>query len=177
MPRPARVGILVHFSSSTSLSMQPDRKMLTGTVREALALGADGVSLHINIGREGRAGDAGAAWSYGRPVPQVERAAACNDVSPWREHQKPGTIPEIVGHVARIGAECGADIVKTLYPGDADAFAKIVKSTPVPIVIAGRAQGKDRPGRAPDDRGCHGGGRKGDHVRQKRLWHTGSPQR
>ena len=28
----------------------PNRKMLTGTVKEAVALGADGVSLHINIG-------------------------------------------------------------------------------------------------------------------------------
>ena len=50
MPKPSRVGILVHFSSSTSLSLSPNRKMLTGTVKEAVALGADGVSLHINIG-------------------------------------------------------------------------------------------------------------------------------
>ena len=47
MPKPTRVGVLVHFSSSTSLSMSPNRKMLTGTVKEAVALGADGVSLHM----------------------------------------------------------------------------------------------------------------------------------
>ena len=50
MPKPTRIGILVHFSSSTSLSSQPNRKVLTGTVEEAVRLGADGVSLHINIG-------------------------------------------------------------------------------------------------------------------------------
>ena len=44
--------------------------------------------------------------------------------------------------IARIGAECGADIVKTLYTGDIDSFAKIVKSTPVPIVIAGGPKAK-----------------------------------
>ena len=50
LPRPPKVGILAHFSSSTSLSTAPNRKMLTGSVKEALRLGADGVSLHINIG-------------------------------------------------------------------------------------------------------------------------------
>jgi len=50
LPKPTKVGILVHFSSSTSLSLTPNRKMLTGTVKEAVAMGADGVSLHINIG-------------------------------------------------------------------------------------------------------------------------------
>ena len=50
LPKPPKIGILVHFSSSTSLSLSPNRKMLTGTVKEAVALGADGVSLHINIG-------------------------------------------------------------------------------------------------------------------------------
>jgi fructose-bisphosphate aldolase/2-amino-3,7-dideoxy-D-threo-hept-6-ulosonate synthase len=43
LPKPTRVGILVHFSSSTSLSLAPNRKMLTGTVKEAVAMGADGV--------------------------------------------------------------------------------------------------------------------------------------
>ena len=36
----------------------------------------------------------------------------------------------------------GADIVKTFYTGDIDSFAKIVKSTPVPIVIAGGPKAK-----------------------------------
>ena len=44
--------------------------------------------------------------------------------------------------VARIGAECGADIVKTLYTGDIDSFAKVVKSVPVPVVIAGGPKAK-----------------------------------
>ena len=50
LPRPTKIGILAHFSSSTSLSTAPNRKMLTGSAKEAIRLGADGVSLHINIG-------------------------------------------------------------------------------------------------------------------------------
>ena len=141
LPRPTRVGILVHFSSSTSLSISPNRKMLTGTVKEALRLGADGVSLHINIG--------------GKEEPEMLEqlgmtAEQCHQwnmpllamMYPRGENVKDPHDPEIVGHVARIGAECGADIVKTVYTGDIDSFSKIVKSTPVPIVIAGGPKAK-----------------------------------
>ena len=50
LPKPTKIGLLVHFSSSTSLSTAPNRTMLTGSVKEAIRLGADGISLHINIG-------------------------------------------------------------------------------------------------------------------------------
>lgn len=136
LPKPTKIGVLVHFSSSTSLSMSPNRKMLTGTVEEAVRLGADGVSLHINIGGKeepemleqlGMTADQCHKWD----MPLLAM------MYPRGENIKDPHDSEIVGHVARIGAECGADIVKTLYTGDVDSFAKIVKSTPVPIVIAG----------------------------------------
>ena len=137
LPQPVpRIGILVHFSSSTSLSTAPNRKMLTGTVEEALALGADGVSLHINIG--------------GKEEPEMLEhlgmtAAACHRwnmpllamMYPRGENVKDPHDPQTVAHAARIGAECGADIVKTVYTGDPDTFSEIVRGTPVPVVIAG----------------------------------------
>jgi len=42
-----------------------------------------------------------------------------------------------VAHAARVGAELGADIVKTSYTGDPDSFGRVVESCPVPVVIAG----------------------------------------
>ncbi|KAF6242595.1 fructose-bisphosphate aldolase [Nitrosopumilus sp. b1] len=141
LPKPTKIGLLVHFSSSTSLSLSPNRKMLTGTVEEAIRLGADGVSLHINIG--------------GAEEPEMleQLGMTAEECHKWNmpllammyprgENVKNPHDPEIVAHVARIGAECGADIVKTVYTGDVDSFAKIVKSTPVPIVIAGGPKAK-----------------------------------
>jgi len=141
LPRPTRIGVLVHFSASTSFSMSPNRKMLTGSVEEALRLGADGVSLHINVG--------------GKEEPEMleQLGKIAEDCHQWNmpllammyprgENVKNPHDPEIVGHVSRIGAELGADIVKTLYTGDIDSFSKIVKSTPVPIVIAGGPKAK-----------------------------------
>jgi fructose-bisphosphate aldolase/2-amino-3,7-dideoxy-D-threo-hept-6-ulosonate synthase len=45
--------------------------------------------------------------------------------------------PEIVAHTVRIGAEAGADIIKSVYTGDISSFKRVTKSCPVPIVIAG----------------------------------------
>jgi len=44
---------------------------------------------------------------------------------------------ENVRKVARIGAELGADIVKTNYTGSIDSFKEVVEGCPVPLIIAG----------------------------------------
>jgi fructose-bisphosphate aldolase/2-amino-3,7-dideoxy-D-threo-hept-6-ulosonate synthase len=44
---------------------------------------------------------------------------------------------EVVSLAARVGAEIGADLIKTHYTGTEDTFKEVVKSCPVPIVIAG----------------------------------------
>ena len=56
---------------------------------------------------------------------------------PRGENVKNPYDPEIVAHVARIGAEAGADIVKTVYTGDVESFRRVITSCPVPVVIAG----------------------------------------
>jgi fructose-bisphosphate aldolase/2-amino-3,7-dideoxy-D-threo-hept-6-ulosonate synthase len=51
-----------------------------------------------------------------------------------------------IAHAARIGFEMGADIIKTNYCGDIEAFRHVVASSPVPIVVAGgpkKAEGED----------------------------------
>jgi class I fructose-bisphosphate aldolase len=49
---------------------------------------------------------------------------------------------EYVSHAARIGAELGADVVKTVYTGDVESFHKVVQGCPVPVVLAGGARMK-----------------------------------
>ena len=46
------IGLIVHLSASTSLSPDPNAKVLVTTVQEALKLGADAVSIHVNIGAD-----------------------------------------------------------------------------------------------------------------------------
>ena len=44
---------------------------------------------------------------------------------------------DAVKHAARIGAELGADIIKTNYTGSPDTFKEVVNGCPVPVVMAG----------------------------------------
>src|ERR687888_16342 len=136
MPRPPDIGLIAHFSGSTSLGPAPNRKMLMGSVEEAIRLGADAVSVHINIGAKeepemlyklGLISDKCDEWS----MPLVAM------MYPRGENIKNQYDPETVAHTARIGAEAGADIVKSVYTGSVNSFRKVIRSCPVPIVIAG----------------------------------------
>lgn len=132
-------GCIVHLSAGTCLSPFPNVKRLVTTVEEAIRLGADAVSAHVNLGDETEGqmlSDLGAvaasASEWGMPLlamvyargPKVEDEYA----------------PDIVAHCARVGAELGADVVKVNYPGSPESFAHVVECACVPVVIAGGAK-------------------------------------
>ncbi len=130
------MGLIVHLSASTSLNPDTDDKRLVGTVAEGARLGADAISVHVNVGADtesrmvedlGRV--AGACEEHGLPLLAMmyPRGPGIDD-------------PHAVGnvkHVARLGAELGADLVKCPYTGDAESFAEVVDTCPVPVVISG----------------------------------------
>lgn len=130
------VGLIVHLSSSTSLSPFPNAKTLTATVEDAVKHGADGVSVHVNLGDEaegamladlGRVAAKAAEW--GMPLLAMMYA---------RGSRIPNSFdPEVVAHCARVAVELGADVVKVPYTGDMDSFAHVAESCCVPVVIAG----------------------------------------
>ena len=129
-------GCIVHLSAGTSLSPFPNVKRLVTTVEEALRLGADGVSVHVNLGDETEGqmlSDLGMvaakATEWGMPLLAMiyARGPKVGD-----EYD-----PTIVAHCARVGAELGADVVKVNYTGDPESFAHVVECAGVPVVIAG----------------------------------------
>lgn len=130
------VGLIVHLSAGTMHSPFPNTKTLVGTVEEAIRVGADAVSVHVNLGDEtesqmlhdfGKVGNAANNWGlpllamiYGRG-PKIKNSFD----------------PEVVAHCARAGVELGADVVKVNYTGDMESFQHAVDSCCVPVVIAG----------------------------------------
>jgi len=133
------VGLIIHLSGGTSMSPDPNAKELVCTVEEAIKLGADAVSVHINLGAEtdremlGQLGYVSSqcqewqipliAMMYTRG-PKIKNEYDVNNIK----------------HAARVGAELGADIVKVVYTGSVDSFRKVVDGCPVPVVIAGGAK-------------------------------------
>ena len=131
------IGLILHLSGATSLSPDPNRKVLVCSVERALKMGADGVSIHINIGADEEPEmlkDASIvvekSREWGVPLlammyPRGKKISDEND-------------PEVVNIAVRAGVELGADIVKTNYTGDIDSFKEIVNGVShIPIIIAG----------------------------------------
>ena len=133
------VGLIIHLSGGTALSPDPNAKELVCTVEEAIKLGADAVSVHINLGAET---DKEMLWQLG------QISERCLDWQMPLVAMMYTRGPEItdeydvnnVKHAARVGAELGADIVKVVYTGSVESFAEVVKGCPVPVVIAGGAK-------------------------------------
>lgn len=136
-----QTGIIIHLSASTNLGLTPNRKILTTNVKEAVRLGGDAVSVHINVGGKDEPEMleqlgivSGECDRWGMPCIAMMYPRGENIPN---EHD-----PEKVAHAARVGAELGADIVKTVYTGDPDSFKEVVKKCPVPIAIAGGPKAK-----------------------------------
>lgn len=130
------VGLIIHASAGTSTGPKPLHKVTVCSVLEALRLGADAVSVHVNVGSEteGEQFEALGFLSdqcglHGVPLVAMMYPRGPKVVS---EHD-----PSAVAHAARIGAELGADVVKTNYTGSVDSFKDVVRACPVPVVIAG----------------------------------------
>jgi len=130
------VGLIVHLSASTVLSPYPNAKRLVCTVEEAIKLGADAVSIHVNLADEtegdmleqfGFVGEQCMHW--GMPLVAM--------VYTRGKKVKNEYDVAVVKHAARVGAELGADIVKVNYTGSTDSFREVVAGCTVPVVIAG----------------------------------------
>lgn len=133
------IGLIMHLSGSTSLSPDPNNKVLVASVEEAIKLGADAVSVHINIGAENEAEMLGILGSvseecrgWGMPLIAMMYPRGKKVDERGGEHNV-----DVVKLAARAGAELGADIIKTNYTGSPTTFKKVTKGCPVPVVIAG----------------------------------------
>jgi fructose-bisphosphate aldolase/2-amino-3,7-dideoxy-D-threo-hept-6-ulosonate synthase len=129
-------GLIVMLSGMSNLGPNINGRVQVCSVQEAIRIGADAVSVHVNVGAQdedkmlqslGKVSDE--CDIYGIPLlammyPRGIKIQNEND-------------PDLVSHAARIGAELGADIIKTNYTGKIETFKAVVESCPVPVVIAG----------------------------------------
>jgi fructose-bisphosphate aldolase/2-amino-3,7-dideoxy-D-threo-hept-6-ulosonate synthase len=131
------IGLIIHLSGATELAPDPNRKVLVCTVERAIKMGADGVSIHINIGADeepemlqdaSKVVEASREWG----IPLIAM------MYPRGKKIKDENDANVVNVAVRAGVELGADIVKTNYTGDIDTFKEIVSGVKhVPIIIAG----------------------------------------
>ncbi|HET6484643.1 MAG TPA: 2-amino-3,7-dideoxy-D-threo-hept-6-ulosonate synthase [Actinoplanes sp.] len=134
------MSLILHLNASTNLAADPDAKYPVATVAEALRLGAEAVSVHVNLGSatEARqiahlAATAEQCDRWGMPLLAMMyvRGPA---VTAARD-------PEQVAHAVAVAAELGADLVKTALPDDPVAIARITAACSVPVLAAGGTGG------------------------------------
>lgn len=130
------VGLIIHLSASTVLSPDPHDKVMVCTVEEAVRLGADAVSIQVNLGAPtdsrmlrifGAVAKSCRDWGMPLLAMMYTRGEGISNQFDVK----------YVKHAARVGAELGADIVKVNYTGSPESFSEVVAGCPVPVVIAG----------------------------------------
>lgn len=133
------IGLILHLSGSTTLSPTSNYKVLVNTVLEAVKLGADGVSVHINIGAhsdpdmlETLGTISRKCREYGMPLIAM--------MYPRGENIEDEYDLEAIKIAVRVAAELGADIIKTNWPGGPEGFKEVVDGCMVPVIIAGGAK-------------------------------------
>ncbi|HEY8534366.1 MAG TPA: 2-amino-3,7-dideoxy-D-threo-hept-6-ulosonate synthase [Micromonospora sp.] len=131
-----QANLIVHLSGSTAHAPDANAKVLVSRVEEAIRLGADAVSVHINIGSDTEASQladlgavADACDRWGMPLlammyPRGPRVRNPRD-------------PQLLAHVVNIAADLGADLVKTVMAETVAEMADVVATSPVPILVAG----------------------------------------
>ena len=115
------IGLIIHISASTSLSLDPNNKVLVTSVERAIQLGADAVSIHVNVGCEtepfmlealGEVAETCSMWGIPLLAMMYPRGPNIKN-----EHDV-----ELVKHAARVGAEL---------------VEEVVEGALVPVIIAG----------------------------------------
>jgi 2-amino-4,5-dihydroxy-6-oxo-7-(phosphonooxy)heptanoate synthase len=132
----ADTSLIVHLSASTVRAADPDAKYLVATVEESLRLGADAVSVHVNLG----------SLDERRQIADLaEVSEACERwnvpllamVYPRGPRISDPHDPALVAHAVTLAADLGADIVKTVSVGSVAAMADVVAACPIPVIVAG----------------------------------------
>ncbi len=132
---PPKCGIIMHLSAGTKLGVDKNRKVVVSTVEQAVRAGADAISIHVNIG--GCDTEPDMLCDLGEMADECDATGMPLLAMTYARGKNAAGTPEEIAHVARVGGELGADIVKCPYTGDIRSMRLVTDSCPAPVVIAG----------------------------------------
>ena len=137
-------GILLHLSASTDLAPDPHDKRLVATVAEAVRLGCDGVSTHLNLGSRTEADQIAAVGAVSTACQEYGMPHVAMVYPRGPAIKNPFAAP-LVAHAARLAAELGADVAKVPFTGSAATFRDVVTGAGIPVIVAGGPRADDVP--------------------------------
>lgn len=141
--------LIMNLTAST-VRHEHTRKLLIGTVEEAIRANADAVACHVNVTSPYQNEQlqrlselTESAGRYGIPVvamayPRTRREDGGDENYLDLRRDDPDAFAELVRHCVRLSVELGAAAVKTIYTGSVDSFTTVTESAMgVPVLIAG----------------------------------------
>jgi len=133
---PSEIGLVVQLSGGTKHALPPYGRTLVCSVTEAQRLGADAVSVCVNIGNDQEdrmLADFGAvaeeARLAGLPVVAL--------IAPRGGQIVNELDPSLISHCIRLGSEIGADLIGAPYSGDPESYAEAVDASSAPVLVTG----------------------------------------
>lgn len=125
------IGLILHLTAT----LENGKQTLVTDVEEAVVIGADAVSVRVEVGGP----DEGSmlemlgrvsrdAFKWGMPLYVL--------MDPGRVKDEAKQLKNLM-RAARVGAEMGADLVRIPYSGSAESFKEVVSVCPVPLVSIG----------------------------------------
>lgn len=137
--RDASLALLL--TASATGSPVPNQIVEIATVEEAARLGADAVVVFVALTGQDEAKMLDLVARTGEACERLGLVFIAEAEFPTTYRRVEDLAQEYgldyLLRNARLCAELGADIIKSNWPGDADGFAKIVKATGLPTVLAG----------------------------------------
>jgi predicted phospho-2-dehydro-3-deoxyheptonate aldolase len=133
------IGLILHLTAT----LENGKQTLVTDVEEAVIIGADAVSVRVDVGGP----DEGSmlkllgevsrdAFKWGMPLYAL--------MDPGRVKEQHKQLKNMM-RAARVGAEMGADLVRIPYSGSAETFKEVVSVCPVPVVaIGGEKKARER---------------------------------
>jgi class I fructose-bisphosphate aldolase len=143
------LGIILRIDTTLSQVGGPDTIMhLLHNAEEAAALGADMVVLNCYLGIGDCQIESALLTKLATVAAECERIGMplCGEIIPRVSYRDPAQKMPTSADLAmaiRLGLEYGCDLVKTVYNGDPDGYAKAVASGHLPVIMAGGPKSDD----------------------------------
>lgn len=128
------------WREGSPLAYEDGHTRLVASVEDAVALGAEAVITYLFVAPNDPALETRSFEDCARVNAEARRFGILHIIETMGARNalaRDVFDPDFVAFHTRIGVEMGADIVKTDWPGSAEALRPITEASPVPVFIAG----------------------------------------
>lgn len=142
-----QLAVILRVDGCTTVHSSGAMRQFT-SVAHAAELGADAIIVNATIGGEregeelrklGQVTEEARRWGMPVVAEMLSARMLANhlDFTGQGTASLPNDVAEDIAVASRIGAEMGADIIKTRYSGDEESFRQIIAATGRPVMVAG----------------------------------------